>query len=81
MGVGDAFPPLAGQSATYLADQLKAWQSGTRHPGPLGLMQTIARNLSAADIQAISDYYASRAGSATGPATAAGGAPTRRAVP
>lgn len=64
VGVGDQFPPLAGQPAAYLAEQLSAWQSGARHPGPLGLMEVIARKLSAADIQAVSDYYAGLAGSA-----------------
>lgn len=58
VGVGDHFPPLAGQPAAYLADQLRAWQNGNRPPGPLGLMEAIARKLSAADIQAVSDYYA-----------------------
>lgn len=81
VGVGAAFPPLAGQSATYLADQLRAWQSGTRHAGPLGLMEKIARQLSAADIQAVSDYYASLTGAVAAPKTAGDGATTRRAVP
>ena len=81
MGVGEAFPPLAGQSATYLADQLRAWQSGTRPPGPLGLMEKIARKLSAADIQAVSDYYADLAGATATPATGASSADPRRAVP
>jgi cytochrome c553 len=57
-GVGANFPPLAGQPATYLAQQLKAWQSGDRPPGPLGLMEAIARKLKEPDIQAVSDYYA-----------------------
>ncbi|NWD91873.1 c-type cytochrome, partial [Pseudomonas sp. K5002] len=34
VGVGDGFPPLAGQSAAYLAAQLNAWRSGTRHNDP-----------------------------------------------
>lgn len=71
VGVGENLPPLAGQPAAYLADQLKAWQGGARHPGPLGLMETIARKLSAADIQAVSDYYAGIAGAAARSAAAA----------
>ena len=57
-GVGADFPPLAGQSADYLAAQLKAWQGGERPPGPLGLMEAVARKLKDDDIQAVSMYYA-----------------------
>ena len=58
IGVGVRFPPLAGQPGAYISDQLKAWQAGSRPPGPLGLMEAIARKLKEADIQAVSDYYA-----------------------
>jgi cytochrome c553 len=57
-GVGANFPPLAGQPAAYIAQQLKAWQDGSRPAGPLGLMQAVARKLKPADVQAVSDYYA-----------------------
>ena len=57
-GVGASFPPLAGQPAAYLVQQLQAWHGDGRPPGPLGLMQQIARKLSDADIQAVSAYYA-----------------------
>lgn len=80
VGVGEEFPPLAGQPAAYLAGQLRAWQTGTRPPGPLGLMETIARKLTAADIQAVSDYYAGLAGAAAGGASAGASAPGRRAA-
>jgi cytochrome c553 len=58
VGVGTTFPPLVGQPSDYLEQQLKAWRAGERPPGPLGLMQLIARKLSDADIKAVSDYYA-----------------------
>lgn len=58
-GVGESFPPLAGQSAAYLRAQLQAWQSGARDPGPLGLMGAIAHRLSALDISAVAVYFAS----------------------
>ncbi|WP_333678494.1 c-type cytochrome [Dyella sp.] len=58
MGVGDHFPPLAGQSALYLSNQLHAWQQGARRNDPLQLMQTVAGKLSEADIAAISAWYA-----------------------
>lgn len=57
-GVGAAFPPLAGQPASYISAELHAWQKGLRPPGPLALMPVIAGKLSEADITAVSDYYA-----------------------
>jgi cytochrome c553 len=57
-GVGPDFPPLAGQSADYLAKQLTSWQAGTRPPGPMGLMAVVARKLSADEVRAIADHYA-----------------------
>lgn len=57
-GVGPSFPPLAGQPAAYIVQQLKAWQDGSRPAGPLGLMQSVARKLKEPEVQAISDYYA-----------------------
>jgi cytochrome c553 len=58
-GVGPDFPPLAGQSASYLANQLTAWKTGARPPGPLGLMAVVAKKLSEADLRAVADHYAS----------------------
>ncbi|HKT30853.1 c-type cytochrome [Dyella sp.] len=60
VGVGDHFPPLAGQSALYLSNQLHAWQQGARRNDPLQLMQTVAGKLSEADIAAISAWYAAQ---------------------
>ena len=56
-GIGDAFPPLVGQGATYLAAQLRGWQQGTRRGDPLGLMQRIAKALSDEDVRAVADYF------------------------
>ncbi len=58
LGVGDAFPPLAGQPASYLSAQLQSWRHGTRPPGAQSLMAAIAARLSEADIAAVADYYA-----------------------
>ncbi|MBC2656943.1 cytochrome c4 [Pseudomonas sp. MSSRFD41] len=57
-GVGQAFPPLAGQPATYLAAQLNAWREGTRHNDPNDLMGHIAKSLSAEEVTAVADYFA-----------------------
>ena len=59
-GVGQNFPPLAGQSATYIADQIKAWQSGSRAGDPLGLMHTVAVRMTAADTQAVAAWIAAQ---------------------
>ncbi len=58
IGVGTAFPPLAGQPALYLMNQLDAWKQKTRPPGPLDLMSTVATRMSRADIAAVAAYYA-----------------------
>ena len=56
-GVGDAFPPIAGQTADYLSAQLEAWKAGRRSNDPIGLMQAAARGLTAEEIRDVSDYF------------------------
>jgi len=51
-----AFPKLAGQSPQYLAQELRAYASGGRQNA---LMQSIAKGLSAGEIDAVAQYYAS----------------------
>jgi cytochrome c553 len=60
IGVPHSAPYLAGQSAEYLANQMKAWQAGTRKNDAGKLMVTIAKQLSSADIAAVSAYFATR---------------------
>jgi cytochrome c553 len=58
-GVSDAsgaFPRVAGQSAWYLAEQLRDFASGVRSSA---LMSPIAKGLSAENIADVSAYYAS----------------------
>jgi cytochrome c553 len=58
-GVSDgsgAFPRLDGQSAQYLAEQLRHFASGRRQNA---LMQPIARGLNDDEIDAVAQYYAS----------------------
>ena len=62
IGVGAAFPPLAGQPPSYIMGQLQAWQAGKRPSGPLGLMGAIARRLTSADISALTDWFATLPG-------------------
>jgi cytochrome c553 len=58
-GIGDAFPPLAGQPAAYLAAQLSAWQNGTRRNDANDLMGHIAKSLTAEEVQGVAQYFAS----------------------
>lgn len=60
VGVGADFPPLAGQSANYLAAQLKAFGSGSRHNDPMGLMRHIAQSLGDRDIDAVAHWFAAQ---------------------
>lgn len=60
VGVGDHFPPLSGQAALYLSNQLHAWQQGARRNDPLQLMQAVAAKLSEPDVAAISAWYAAK---------------------
>lgn len=74
-GVGEDFPPLAGQPAAYLSRQLHAWQQGIRPPGPMGLMAAVAAKLTDDDIEGLSAHFAALGDGATpaakpGPATA-----------
>ena len=62
IGVGAAFPPLAGQPASYIIGQLQTWQAGKRPPGPLGLMGVITRRLTSADISALTEWFATSLG-------------------
>ena len=59
LGVGVAFPQIAGQPAAYIANQLRAWQQGTRQNDPLGLMRGVSIKLTEADMGNVAAYYAS----------------------
>lgn len=50
------YPYLAGQHAGYLASALREFKSGTRTNDPSGQMPQIARQLSDADIDAVTGY-------------------------
>lgn len=53
-----AVPGLAGQTAPYIAAQLRAWQDGARRNDALGVMAQIAAQLTAEEIEAVAAYYA-----------------------
>jgi cytochrome c553 len=58
IGVLHAAPYLAGQSADYLASALKSFQQETRKNDAGELMRSIAKRLNAADVAAVSGYFA-----------------------
>jgi cytochrome c553 len=60
VGVGANFPPLAGQPATYIAAQLRAWQQGTRRNDPLQLMRHVAQQLRPQEIEAVAGWFAAQ---------------------
>lgn len=62
LGVGTVFPPVAGQPAEYIANQLRAWRSGTRRNDPHGLMRTASSRLDDKQIAAVAAYYESLTG-------------------
>jgi cytochrome c553 len=63
IGVGAAFPPLAGQPAAYLSTQLHAFKDGARPGGPMNLMTVVAKKMSDADITAAAHYFGAAAAS------------------
>jgi cytochrome c553 len=66
VGVGEHFPPLAGQSDVYIRNQLKAWKQGTRHNDPLDLMKHLSAALGDNDIDEVSAWFAAQPLSAKG---------------
>lgn len=58
LGVGQNFPPIAGQHASYTVNQLQAWKTGARRNDPQQLMKTTAANLTDEEIRAVAEYLA-----------------------
>ncbi len=57
VGVGDAFPRLAGQSSVYIINQINAWKNGTRTNDPADLMGHIAKSLTDEQAKAVAIYF------------------------
>jgi len=58
-GGGPDIPPLAGHTGSYLLAQLKAYKSGDRPAGPIGLMGRVASGLDDAQMKDAAAYIAS----------------------
>jgi len=78
LGVGEAFPALAGQVYSYTLAQLEAWVQGKRNSDPHGLMSPIAVQLSLDEAKSVAAYYA---GMAVEPGPVSGGVPAGSAHP
>ena len=50
------FPRLVGQHKEYLVKQLTDFKAGTRKNDPAGMMTDIAKKMSDAEINAVSEY-------------------------
>lgn len=57
-GVGEHFPPLAGQPASYLVAQLNAWRDGSRSNDPNQLMVGVAKAMTDAEVTAVAAFFA-----------------------
>ena len=80
LGVGTHFPAIAGLSAAYMQQQISAWKTGKRPPGPLQLMSTVAQKLTPDDLTAVAAYYAQLHGGAA-PATEPAAASASESAP
>lgn len=59
-GHGAIFPGIAGQQPSYIAQQLTAWQQGSRSNDAQHLMGAIAARLTSHDIAAVSAWLATQ---------------------
>lgn len=59
-GAGQHFPPIAGQHAGYIENQLKDWQKGNRKNDPQDLMLAIAERMNEQEIKAVAAWLASQ---------------------
>ncbi|ARD20976.1 c-type cytochrome [Shewanella japonica] len=59
IGAGQ-FPRLAGQEPSYFKNQLLAWQKGTRTGDVDNMMGNIAKKLTAAEIDALTQYFSAQ---------------------
>lgn len=66
-GVGPANPPLAGQPAAYLAEQLDLWRRSQRRNDPGDVMLRISQLLTPSEARALAGYSASLPGGPPSP--------------
>lgn len=74
VGVAPHFPAIAGLPAKYIHEQLVAWKTHKRDPGPLALMGDIAGHMNDGQMNAVADYFSALPAASTGAAQAPSGA-------
>ncbi len=80
-GIGPANPPLGGQPAAYLAEQLDQWREGARRNDPENVMLKISRALSRSESAALAAYASSLPAGPPRPESRAASPAARRADP
>jgi len=80
-GIGQANPPLAGQPAGYLAEQLKQWRLGQRRNDPGDMMLRISQLLTPSESQALAAYASALPGGPPSPERPAASPEVHRADP
>lgn len=80
-GIGPANPPLGGQPAPYLAEQMEKWRHSKRRNDPGNVMLRISQLLTPAEIAALSSYAATLPGGPPRRESPAAWLPERRPDP
>ncbi len=78
-GVGPANPPLGGQPAAYLAEQMRQWRRSKRRNDPGNVMLRISQRLAPQEIASLSFYAAALPGDPPRPESPAASPEARRA--
>ena len=81
LGNGGAIPPLAGQPAAYIAQQLEDWRRGRRRSDPDNVMVEIARSLTSEEVSALAAYASALPGGRQRQEPAEGSPAGRRSDP
>ena len=80
-GIGPANPPLGGQPAAYLAEELEKWRLSKRRNDPGNVMLRISQLLTPSEIAALSAYSAALPGGPPRPVSPAAFLEARRGDP
>lgn len=80
-GVGAGNPPLGGQSAFHLAEQIDQWRRSERRSDPDNVMLEISRRLQPEEIRPLAAYAASLPGGPPSPQSPAASPSAHRAGP
>ena len=80
-GIGPANPPLAGQPAGYLAEQLDLWREARRRNDPGGVMLRISQLLTPSESRALARYASAQSGRPPSPGSPAASPSARRDGP